>query len=253
MAKHAHGSDLSGGSALFKNLFKLNSSLFNSSSISLDEFKADFNQLLSEFERSTEKASEDLNAFKYKVKAFERSLYIYTIHLKYIANLALLSDFYNKNLLMDVVSLSVRIASILSENLFLRVMSENNHSPEDYSFDKKSVLELITLFGLFNYFDRTHLERSDRERSDKFKKSLKALEQVNKKLYAHFNEEFKKTHTIDLIKYGLNAVNLGFEFEPFVSEVANQIRQVLKSSEAAQLRDVVRFCFVFFLIENICL
>ncbi len=99
-------------------------------------------------------------------------------------------------------------------------------------FDRRFILELATVFGLFNYFDYKYLIESDQQqrRSANFKDCLENLKKINEKMYPNIVERFNDfaSFTKYLFEYNLSLANLDMHFESARNDFMKNAKTLLE-------------------------
>jgi hypothetical protein len=241
--------------SLTKEISKMGTFHFDNRKLDLAEFSRSLDVYLSYFcgvsssvEQST-KASGDPKHKRLKLELceFKNVVFSYAVRLKHVARLARLSNVYNAELFAGVLGECVRIAEIFCDTLFVTNLSDDNS--ETLVFSKKFILELLTAFGLFDYFDYKHLFVGDAKRIEDMARSMSKLRAINAKLFEHVKcDEY-------LIQYQFGLMNLDMDFEAVNGCFLTSAKKILENfdfdyAKLASLAfkfDAVSCCFFFFL------
>ncbi|CAF0893969.1 unnamed protein product, partial [Brachionus calyciflorus] len=248
-------------SALFK--AKNRVKFETNSNLDIGDLKMNLEKCLSEFEQlcSVQVNESRLRKFEVKnlsdrVKQFENRVYRYTLALKQMANLALLSDDYNLKLFSDLTSCVVKLLNIFHDNLFNKIIVDKT-ARRNY-FNKDLICDLMSVFGLFNYYDVNYLIRNinDPAKRAELVQDLKELKAYNDNLYSLIKTS-DKMELLQIIEYNFNLSNLNFECDQAINDMFEQVKSFdtliknLSYLNASRLELLSKM--VYFMNQNLCI
>lgn len=178
-----------------------------------------------------------------QLKLFETRIYKYSICLKLISNMVLLSNDYNRELVYDISRCVVRLLSIFHDNLFTRTVVENKMKKN--FFTKNFVNDLLTIFGLFNFFDYKIICR-DASMSNVMQENLKMLKTFNESMY-DLASKHDKMDLMQLIDYNFCLLNLDIECNKPMNDLFDNVRSFDNLVKIFSNLNQVNFFFVYFL------
>ncbi len=176
----------------------------------LDDYLNYFNKLVGSMSDAS-----NTDRIKLEISQFEEMMRSFAIRLKNMVLLAQLSDFYNEQLLVDLTSECLRISEILCDSLFVRVLESGINKIA--VFDQKLIFELVTVFGLFNYFDCNHLVSKHKD----FEINLAKLKEINKNLYKHVKRDEL------MVEYQLSLLNMNIAIDDLNRDFIRNTRRLL--------------------------
>lgn len=204
---------------------------------SLQEMRSELNDYLKSFDlvansiESKTDDNQDSSRLRSELKNFEYTMYRYGLKLKQVVKMILLSDVYNFDVVREITRLCITVSSVLSDTLFADKLTHNSYH-ELFNLNVKNnfnltfILDLITVFGLFDQFNYQLLADSDPE----FKNDLEKLRQINHKLYERClrsNEHIASTggwsSLLDvsvLFTYLNSRLNLDFDSDTVIKDLA---------------------------------
>ena len=155
--------------------------------------------------------------------------------LKLVTTLALLSNVYNRDLLFDIADLTVCCLTHLGDRLLVKVLRQrsgnnnNNNNNNNKMFDRGLCMDLLTVFGLFDFFDIQLLLRSDFPKAAKFRQILGRLKTFNENFYDDLRlskDENDDKNLVDLIQYNFSLFNLDIQLNRSIDDLFRQFRSV---------------------------
>jgi hypothetical protein len=131
--------------------------------------------------------------------------------LKSLADIQTLAEPSNDNLLVDIMSYSARVLHLMNDtNLFVKCLNSSIEKHFDADFIKpKQLVDLLTVFGLFNYYDLNSMTK-DVVKISKINRCKKDIETLNTIVYDLIKNFSPLNHEL-FIYYNLSLVNLNVE------------------------------------------
>ncbi len=170
----------------------------------------------------------------------EKVLYSNSLKLHTLSNFIMIGDHYNKDFLFNLTKLNAKMLKKLDETKLLS---------DDWKlgfFNAKSLVEMFTLYGLFNYFDHSILTE-DKNIKNEFKQHLVDLKQSNVTHFKTLNQK-KKLNKLQLIEYNMSLINLNIETNDSINELFGYFKSYddLKKhfGHMNKVRSVYCFCFI---------
>lgn len=196
-------------------LFKAKEKIKFDSNLSFEMtvLKKNLDKCLSEFDIlcgiQSEMGKNEIKNLSDQVKQFETRVFKYTMALKHTSSLIQLSDDYNCRLFIDLTECVLKLLGIFYDNLFTKIIVD--HQNKKNYFTKSLICDLLTLFGLYNYFDLNFICRSlNPAEKINFSQGIRELKLYNDNLY-NLIQTNKKMNILQLIEYNFSLFNLNIQ------------------------------------------
>lgn len=213
-------------------LFKAKEKIKFDSNLSFDmsNLKKNLDKCLTEFDllcgmsnNQSKMSKNEVRNLSDQVKQFETRIFKYTMALKHIANLILLSDDYNPRLLIQLTECVLKLLGIFYDNLFTKVIVDLHHYRKNY-FTRNLICDLLTVFGLYNYFDLNFICRSlNPAEKLNFSQGIRELKLYNDYLYSIIKKN-DSLDTLQLIDYNFSLLNLNIQSIQSTNDLFNNVQ-----------------------------
>lgn len=190
-------------------------SLFDSKKLlKFDKFEIDINRLKAKKnlfinDINNLNVNQDANhEIDTEIKRFENFFFFYSLKLRCLSDLMILGNQYDKDVLCEVMQSCVQVLTIFEKAIFGFKIFDAKNKTENLFKRKGFILDLLTGYGLFDYFDIKHLmtNLTDTD-SIKFRENLSKLEEINASNYFILRNYFK-LNTFKQVKYSFSLLNL---------------------------------------------
>lgn len=135
-----------------------------------------------------------------------------------LIGVAMLSNSYNINLIADLLNASVQILTAIDKNF---------SDFEGYNNLQKSISTLLTVGGLFDFFDVNSLKRST-IKWPTAENDLVQLKKFNESMYERTNRSKKDASSpnglLDLICYNFSLLNMDIQFNRSINDMFKNIQ-----------------------------
>lgn len=216
---------------LINGLFKAKDKIKFDSNLSFDmsTLKNNLDKCLTEFDflcgisnNQSKMSKSEIKNLGEQVKQFETRIFKYTMALKHVSNLILLSDDYNSRLLIQLTECVLKLLGIFYDNLFTKVIVDS-HFKKNY-FTKNLISDLLTVFGLYNYFDLNFICRSlNPAEKLNLSQGIRELKLYNDYLYSLIQKN-NSMDTLQIIDYNFSLFNLNIQNIQAINDLFNNVQ-----------------------------
>lgn len=145
-----------------------------------------------------------------EIKRLEIFFYNYSLKIKCLCELSIACNQFDKDLFYEAMISSVQILTIFEKAMFSYEKINSINSTEYLLKTKRFVMDLLTCYGIFDYFDLSNfLKNLDKEELKIYKYNHLKLEEINDRNYSTLKNYFQK-NIMSLIKYSFSMQNLKF-------------------------------------------
>lgn len=202
----------------YDNFIKIRSKIrFNSIGLSLSELLTNMSTSIAWLEENSSRAS---------LKEREAIITGYGRCMQNVAHMALLSNVYNKELIADLLTGSVRLLAAVEAHLpeFERIASV-----------KDVVVSLLTVCGVFDFFDFKSLQRgsgsgeSAKSRWSLVLQDLARVRKFNETMYERTrlgHDAHAARSLLGLVHYNFSLLNLDIQFNNAINDMFSNIESV---------------------------